>query len=57
MIESKHKETDMAYKYYSRMRPVGIGTFPGKPEKITNYPEGRKTVTAGDGTQIQAWVN
>ena len=45
----------MAYKYYSRMRPVGIGTFPGKPEKITNYPEGRKTVTAGDGTQIQAW--
>ena len=45
----------MTYKYYSRMRPVGIGTFPGKPEKITNYPEGRKTVTAGDGTQIQAW--
>lgn len=45
----------MSYKYYSKMRPVGIGTFPGNPEKITNYPNGRQTVTAADGEQIQAW--
>ncbi len=45
----------MSYKYYSIMRPVGIGTFPCKPEKITNYPEGRKSVKTLDGSEILAW--
>lgn len=45
----------MAYKYYSIMRPAMIGTFPGKPTKITNYPEGRKQVTAADGRTLWAW--
>lgn len=43
------------YTYYSIMRPVGIGTFPGKPVKITNYPEGRKQINTADGQKLWAW--
>jgi hypothetical protein len=25
------------YKYYSTQRPVGLGTFPGKPVEIHNF--------------------
>lgn len=45
----------MRYRYYSLHRPVDIGTFPGSPEKIINYPEGRKEITAADGQTIRAW--
>ena len=44
-----------SYKYYSIMRPVGIATYPGKPETIHNYEEGRKEVLTADGTSIMAW--
>ena len=47
----------MTYKYYSIMRPVGLGTIPTnkKPVKVTNYPEGKKIITAEDGRKIWAW--
>lgn len=27
------------YRYYSTLRPVGPGTFPGRPESITNFDD------------------
>ena len=45
----------MSYTYYSIMRPVGIGTYPGKPESIHNYEGGRKEVSTADGAVIMAW--
>ena len=44
----------MSYKYYSVMRPVDIGTFPGKPESIHNY-DSRQAVETADGATIMAW--
>ena len=44
----------MKFKYYSVMRPVSIGTFPGKPEHIINYDQRQKVKTA-DGAVIRAW--
>lgn len=35
------------YRYYSTQRPVGPGTFPGKPEMIVNY--GRREEVPGIG--------
>ncbi len=47
----------MTYKYYSIMRPIGIGTTPRdkNPIRIYNYPEGKTEVTAEDGRKLMAW--
>ena len=47
----------MSYKYYSIMRPIGIGTLPKdkRPVRINNYPEGKKDVRTADGRTICAW--
>ena len=46
----------MSYKYYSIMRPIGLGTIPNeKVVKIVNYPEGRKQIIATDGRKLMAW--
>ena len=46
----------MSYKYYSIMRPVGIGTYPSNrtPVKIIHYPD-RQKVSAADGRTLEAW--
>ena len=50
------KEAEMTYKYFSVMRPIGIGTLPNgkKPVRIENYNT-RKQVTADDGRKLMAW--
>lgn len=47
----------MTYKYYSIMRPIGIGTTPRdkNPVRIYNYPEGRTEIIAEDGRKLMAW--
>lgn len=44
-----------AFRYYSIMRPVGIGTYPGKPTRVENYPEGKKLITTADGRKLWVW--
>lgn len=47
----------MKYKYYSIMRPIMIGTLPKevKPDRVFNYPDGRRIVETAEGAKVYAW--
>lgn len=37
------------YRYYSTQRPVGPGTFPGRPENIVNFDSREEVPGIGPG--------